>query len=150
MKCPFCGNAETSVVDSRPADDNTAIRRRRYCEVCGRKFTTFERVETIPFFVIKKDDVREKYDRSKIEKGIVLACHKRPVSAEQINNMVNDIEKTLFSREEHEARSSDIGEEVMKRLKEVDSVAYVRFASVYKEFKDVDTFMSELEKLKED
>ena len=147
MKCPFCGNNDTSVIDSRPADDNTSIRRRRVCEKCGKRFTTYEKVETIPLIVIKKDNNREQYDRSKIEKGVLLSCHKRPVSADQIRELVDGVEKELFSREEREVASSEIGELVMKALKSLDSVAYVRFASVYKEFKDVDTFMEELKKL---
>ncbi|MDD6351704.1 MAG: transcriptional regulator NrdR [Lachnospiraceae bacterium] len=147
MKCPFCGNNDTSVIDSRPADDNTSIRRRRICEKCGKRFTTYEKVETIPLIVIKKDNNREQYDRSKIEKGVLLSCHKRPVSADQIRELVDGVEKELFSREEREVASSEIGELVMKALKSLDSVAYVRFASVYKEFKDVDTFMEELKKL---
>lgn len=147
MKCPFCGNNDTSVIDSRPADDNTSIRRRRICEKCGKRFTTYEKVETIPLIVIKKDNNREQYDRSKIEKGVLLSCHKRPVSADQIRELVDGVEKEIFSREEREVASSEIGELVMKALKSLDSVAYVRFASVYKEFKDVDTFMEELKKL---
>jgi transcriptional repressor NrdR len=147
MKCPFCGNNDTSVIDSRPADDNTSIRRRRVCEKCGKRFTTYEKVETIPLIVIKKDNNREQYDRSKIEKGVLLSCHKRPVSADQIRELVDGVEKEIFSREEREVASSEIGELVMKALKSLDSVAYVRFASVYKEFKDVDTFMEELKKL---
>lgn len=147
MKCPFCGNNDTSVIDSRPADENTSIRRRRSCEKCGKRFTTYEKVETIPLIVIKKDNNREQYDRSKIEKGVLLSCHKRPVSADQIRELVDSVEKEIFSREEREVASSEIGELVMKELKSLDSVAYVRFASIYKEFKDVDTFMEELKKL---
>ncbi|MDD5866963.1 transcriptional regulator NrdR [Lachnospiraceae bacterium YH-ros2228] len=149
MKCPFCGNNDTSVIDSRPADDNTSIRRRRSCEKCGKRFTTYEKVETIPLIVIKKDNNREQYDRSKIEKGVLLSCHKRPVSADQIRELVDSVEKEIFSREEREVASSEIGELVMKELKSLDSVAYVRFASIYKEFKDVDTFMEELKKLQD-
>jgi transcriptional repressor NrdR len=147
MKCPYCGNANTSVIDSRPADDNASTRRRRSCDSCGKRFTTYEKVETIPLIIIKKDNNREQYDRSKIEKGVLLSCHKRPVSADQIRQLVDDIEKDLYSREEREIPSSEIGEALMRKLKALDSVAYVRFASVYKEFKDVDTFMSELQKL---
>ena len=149
MKGPFCGNNDTSVIDSRPADDNTSIRRRRSCEKCGKRFTTYEKVETIPLIVIKKDNNREQYDRSKIEKGVLLSCHKRPVSADQIRELVDSVEKEIFSREEREVASSEIGELVMKELKSLDSVAYVRFASIYKEFKDVDTFMEELKKLQD-
>ncbi len=147
MKCPFCGDNNTSVIDSRPADDNASIRRRRVCDECGKRFTTYEKVETIPLIIIKRDNAREQYDRSKIEKGILLACHKRPVSANQITKIVDDVEKDLFSREEREIPSSEIGELVMRTLKDIDSVAYIRFASVYREFKDVDTFMDELKKL---
>lgn len=149
MKCPFCGNNDTSVIDSRPADDNTSIRRRRSCEKCGKRFTTYEKVETIPLIVIKKDNNREQYDRSKIEKGVLLSCHKRPVSADQIRELVDSVEKEIFSREEREVASSEICELVIKELKSLDSVAYVRFASIYKEFKDVDTFMEELKKLQD-
>lgn len=149
MKCPYCGNANTSVIDSRPADDNASTRRRRACDSCGKRFTTYEKVETIPLIIIKKDNNREQYDRSKIEKGVLLSCHKRPVSADQIKQLVDDIEKDIFSREEREIPSSEIGEALMRKLKTLDSVAYVRFASVYKEFKDVDTFMSELQKLQD-
>ena len=149
MKCPFCGNNDTSVIDSRPADDNASIRRRRICDECGKRFTTYEKVETIPLIVIKKDNNREQYDRSKIEKGVLLSCHKRPVSANQIRDLVDDIEKQIFNREEREIASADIGEMVMRALKDLDSVAYVRFASVYREFKDVNTFMDELKKLQD-
>ena len=147
MKCPFCGDPSTSVIDSRPADDNTSIRRRRVCDVCGKRFTTYEKVETIPLIIIKRDNNREQYDRAKIEKGILLACHKRPVSANTINELVDDVEKEIFSHEEREIPSSEIGELVMRKLKDIDSVAYIRFASVYRGFKDVDTFMDELKKL---
>ena len=147
MKCPFCNAADTKVIDSRPADDNSSIRRRRQCEVCGKRFTTYEKLETMPLMVIKKDSTREPYDRSKIESGIVRSCHKRPVSAQQISALVDDIENTIFNMEEREIPTSVIGELVMGRLKEIDPVAYVRFASVYREFKDVNTFMDELGKL---
>jgi transcriptional repressor NrdR len=147
MKCPFCNAADTKVIDSRPADDNSSIRRRRQCEVCGKRFTTYEKLETMPLMVIKKDSSREPYDRSKIESGIVRSCHKRPVSAQQISALVDDIENTIFNMEEREIPTSVIGELVMGRLKEIDPVAYVRFASVYREFKDVNTFMDELGKL---
>lgn len=150
MKCPFCGDPRTSVIDSRPADDNTSIRRRRLCEKCGKRFTTYEKVETIPLIVIKRDNNREQYDRTKIEKGILLACHKRPVSADQITKIVDDVEKDIFSREDREISSSVIGELVMKKLKKIDSVAYIRFASVYREFKDAESFMSELKKMQEE
>ena len=147
MKCPFCNQDNTRVVDSRPADDNTAIRRRRMCDACGKRFTTFEKVETIPLIVIKKDQNREQFDRSKIEAGVLRACHKRPVSAEQIHRLVDDVETEVFNLEEREIPSSVIGEIVMDKLKDLEAVAYVRFASVYREFKDVNTFMDELKKI---
>ena len=147
MKCPFCNQDNTRVVDSRPADDNTAIRRRRMCDACGKRFTTYEKVETIPLNVIKKDQNREQFDRSKIEAGVLRACHKRPVSAEQIHRLVDDVETEVFNLEEREIPSSVIGEIVMDKLKDLEAVAYVRFASVYREFKDVNTFMDELKKI---
>lgn len=147
MKCPFCNQDNTQVVDSRPADDNTAIRRRRMCDACGKRFTTYEKVETIPLIVIKKDQNREQFDRSKIEAGVLRACHKRPVSAEQIHRLVDDVETEVFNLEEREIPSSVIGEIVMDKLKDLEAVAYVRFASVYREFKDVNTFMDELKKI---
>ena len=147
MKCPFCNQDNTRVVDSRPADDNTAIRRRRMCDACGKRFTTYEKVETIPLIVIKKDQNREQFDRSKIEAGVLRACHKRPVSAEQIHRLVDDVETEVFNLEEREIPSSVIGEIVMDKLKDREAVAYVRFASVYREFKDVNTFMDELKKI---
>ena len=149
MKCPFCNQDNTRVVDSRPADDNTAIRRRRMCDACGKRFTTYEKVETIPLIVIKKDQNREQFDRSKIEAGVLRACHKRPVSAEQIHRLVDDVETEVFNLEEREIPSSVIGEIVMDKLKDLEAVAYVRFASVYREFKDVNTFMDELKKILE-
>ena len=149
MKCPFCNASDTKVIDSRPADDNSSIRRRRQCEQCGRRFTTYEKLETMPLMVIKKDDSRETYDRSKLEKGILLSCHKRPVSIQQINQMIDEIENEIFTMEDREVETSVIGELVMQKLKQLDEVAYVRFASVYREFKDVNTFMEELGKLLE-
>ena len=149
MKCPFCNAADTRVIDSRPADDNASLRRRRQCETCGKRFTTYEKLETMPLMIVKKDNSREPYDRSKIEAGIIRSCHKRPVSSEQISSMADQIENALFNREEREISSSVIGELVMEKLKDLDAVAYVRFASVYREFKDVDTFMQELTKLLE-
>lgn len=149
MKCPFCGEDNTRVIDSRPADDNSSIRRRRLCDVCRKRFTTYEKVETIPLVVIKKDNNREQYDRSKIEAGVLRACHKRPVSIHQINELVDSVENEIFNREEREISSKEIGEMVMERLKDLEAVAYVRFASVYREFKDVNTFMDELKKLLE-
>ena len=147
MKCPFCHQDNTRVVDSRPVDDNTAIRRRRMCDACGKRFTTYEKVETIPLIVIKKDQNREQFDRSKIEAGVLRACHKRPVSAEQIHKLVDEVETEIFNLEEREIPSSVIGEIVMDKLKDLEAVAYVRFASVYREFKDVNTFMDELKKI---
>ena len=147
MKCPYCGNPDTRVIDSRPAEDGSSIRRRRSCDTCGKRFTTYEKVETIPLIVIKKDNNREQYDRGKIEKGILQACYKRPVPAEVIRKTVEQIETEIFNREEKEIPSKVIGEIVMHKLKDLDEVAYVRFASVYREFKDVNTFMEELNKL---
>ncbi|MCR5527304.1 MAG: transcriptional regulator NrdR [Lachnospiraceae bacterium] len=147
MKCPFCQHDNTRVIDSRPAEDNSAIRRRRVCDDCGKRFTTYEKVETIPMMVIKKDNNRESYDRTKIEGGVLRACHKRPVSAKQISELVNSVETEVFNSGDREIQSSIIGEIVMKKLKELDAVAYVRFASVYREFKDVASFMDELQKV---
>lgn len=147
MKCPFCGSENTRVIDSRPADDNSSIRRRRLCDECGRRFTTYEKVETIPLIVIKKDNTREQYDRSKIQGGVLRACHKRPISVNQIGSLIDEVETEIFNREEKEVPSSVIGELVMDKLNKLDAVAYVRFASVYREFKDVNTFMDELKKL---
>ena len=144
MKCPFCFNANTKVIDSRPVEDNGAIRRRRGCDGCGKRFTTYEKVETIPLIVIKKDKNRESFDRSKIEGGILRSCHKRPVSVEQIESCVMAVENEIYNMELKEIESSVIGEIVMAKLKELDAVAYVRFASVYREFKDVNTFLNEL------
>ena len=147
MKCPFCGKENTRVIDSRPADDGSSIRRRRQCDECSKRFTTYEKVEAIPLVVIKKDNNREPYDRTKIEAGVFRSCHKRPISVTQINALVDDIENTVFNLEEKEVPSSTIGESVMDKLRDLDPVAYVRFASVYREFKDVNTFMNELKKI---
>ena len=147
MKCPYCNEADTKVIDSRPADDNSSIRRRRQCERCGKRFTTYEKLETMPLMVIKKDNSRETYDRSKIEEGIIHSCHKRPVSPQQINSMIDEIENQIFNMEEKEVPTSAIGELVMGKLKDLDEVAYVRFASVYREFKDMNTFIDEIGKL---
>ena len=147
MKCPFCSHENTRVIDSRPADENNSIRRRRVCDECGKRFTTYEKVETIPLIVIKKDNNRETYDRSKIEAGVLRACHKRPISAAQINQLIDSVETAVFNREEKEISSGIIGELVMNKLKDLDTVAYVRFASVYREFKDINTFMDELKKV---
>lgn len=149
MKCPYCGRDNTRVIDSRPADDGGSIRRRRECDACMRRFTTYEKVETIPVIVIKKDDNRETYDRSKIESGIIRACHKRPISAVQVSGLVDEIEAVIFNKEVREISTREIGELVMEKLKGLDSVAYVRFASVYREFKDVNTFMDESKKIVE-
>ena len=147
MKCPYCGNIDTRVIDSRPADDGTTIRRRRSCDACNKRFTTYEKVETIPLIVIKKDNNREQYDRTKLEGGVLRACYKRPVSAEAIQKTVERIEIKIFNLEAKEVSSTDVGEIVMDELKELDEVAYVRFASVYREFKDVNTFMDEIKKM---
>ena len=147
MKCPFCGFEESKVIDSRPTDEGQRIRRRRECLECGKRFTTYEKVETIPLIVIKKDNNRETYDRSKIEAGVLRACHKRPISAAQINQLIDSVETAVFNREEKEIASGIIGELVMNKLKDLDTVAYVRFASVYREFKDINTFMDELKKV---
>ena len=149
MKCPFCAEDNTKVIDSRPAEDGNSIRRRRACDECGKRFTTYERVEIMPLTVIKKDKTREPYDRSKMMSGILRACHKRPVSANQITRLVDEVETEVFNMEEKEIPSQVIGELVMDRLKDLDAVAYVRFASVYREFKDVNTFMDELKKILE-
>lgn len=147
MRCPFCSHDSSRVIDSRPADDNTSIRRRRQCEKCGKRFTTYEKLETFPVMIIKKDDTREPYNRSKIEAGILRACHKRPVSSGQINKLIDEVENQIFSMDKKELPSTVIGELVMEKLKDVEEVAYVRFASVYREFKDVNTFVEELEEL---
>ena len=146
MKCPFCGHENTRVIDSRPAEDNNSIRRRRICDECDKRFTTYEKVETIPLIVIKKDNNRETFDRSKIEAGVLRACHKRPISASQIKQLVDEVETEIFSMEEKEIPSRVIGEIVMNKLKNLEAVAYVRFASVNREFKDVNTFVDELKK----
>ena len=150
MKRPFCSHENTRVIDSRPAEDNNSIRRRRVCDECGKRFTTYEKIETIPLIIIKKDNNREAYDRAKIEAGVLRACHKRPVSAQQITTLVDEVENEIFNREEREIPSGTIGELVMNKLKDLDAVAYVRFASVYREFKDVNTFMDELKSVLND
>ena len=149
MKCPFCNQEATRVIDSRPADDNSSIRRRRLCDECGKRFTTYEKVETIPLIVIKKDNTREQYDRAKIESGILRACYKLPISTAEIQKTIDAIETEIFNQEEKEVATSRIGEIVMDKLKELHEVAYVRFASIYREFKDVNTFMSEIKKILE-
>lgn len=147
MRCPFCNQENTRVVDSRPVEENNSIRRRRLCDMCGKRFTTYEKVETIPLIVIKKDMGREQYKRSKVEDGVLRACYKRPISAEQVAEAVDAVETRIFNEGEREIPSSRIGELVMEQLKALDGVAYVRFASVYREFKDVNTFMDELKKI---
>ena len=147
MRCPFCNQDNTRVVDSRPVEDSNAIRRRRMCDACGKRFTTYEKVETIPLIVIKKDQNREPYDRAKIEAGVLRACHKRPIPTEKITELVDSVETEIFNKELREISSSEIGEMVMDRLKDLEAVAYVRFASVYREFKDVNTFMNEKKKI---
>ena len=147
MRCPYCGEENTRVIDSRPAEDGSSIRRRRLCDKCARRFTTYEKVETIPLLVVKKDESRVPYERSKIESGVLRACHKRPISSAQIEKLIDEVENTLFNSGETEVKTSHIGELVMEKLKRLDQVAYVRFASVYREFKDARTFMDELEKL---
>ena len=144
MKCPFCNNENTKVIDSRPAEETNSIRRRRACEECGKRFTTYEKIETLPVFIVKKDRTREPYNRAKIEKGIMLACHKRPISSAQISEAIDYVETSIFSLEKSEVESSYVGELIMEKLKMLDPVAYVRFASVYREFKDADMFMEEL------
>ena len=146
MKCPYCSNPDTKVIDSRPAEDGNSIRRRRACDECGKRFTTYEKVESIPLTVIKKDQNREQYSRAKIQAGILRACYKRPISIDKVEEMMDAIEGKIFNTEEKEISSTKIGEIVMNHLKDLDAVAYVRFASVYREFKDVSTFMDELKK----
>lgn len=147
MKCMYCGCTESKVIDSRPTDDGSSIRRRRECIGCGRRFTTYEHIETTPVLIIKKDGSREMFNPDKIRNGIIKSCEKRPVSTDEINRIVSDIEKQLNNRLEAEISSQEIGEAVMRELKEVDEVAYVRFASVYRHFKDINTFMDELKSL---
>ena len=147
MKCPFCSSENTRVIDSRPADDNNSIRRRRLCDECNKRFTTYEKVEAVPLMVIKKDKTREVYDREKIEQGLIRSFHKRPVSMEDIIKAVDEIEAEIYNKGLREIDSNIIGEIVMNKIKNIDEVAYVRFASVYREFKDADTFMDELKKI---
>ena len=147
MKCPYCDNPDTKVIDSRPTEEGHAIRRRRGCDKCNRRFTTYEKVEETILMVVKKDGRRETFDRSKMINGMIKACEKRPVSMAQMEDIVNDIEKTISNSMQKEVESYDIGEMIMNRLKEVDEVAYVRFASVYRQFTDVNTFIKEIEKL---
>lgn len=148
MKCPFCNFADTKVIDSRAQDDNSVIRRRRMCEQCGKRFTTYERMDLIPITVIKRDGTREIFDKVKLQNGIMKSCNKRPVTADQITKLVEDIENTLIGSGEREVDSATLGNMVIDRLKELDEVAYVRFASVYRQFKDIESFIDELEKMR--
>ena len=150
MKCPFCAYLESKVVDSRPADEGASIRRRRECLSCHKRFTTHETMESLPLMVVKKDGSRQSFDRNKVMNGLIRACEKRPVSFSTMEEIVNEIEQTLQNEMEREVSSAEIGELVMERLKKVDEVSYVRFASVYRQFKDINTFMRELNKLLED
>ena len=147
MKCPFCGFAESKVIDSRPAEEGTTIRRRRECLACQKRFTTYETIEHLPLVVVKRDGSRQQFDRVKLINGMVRACEKRPVTLSQLEKIADEIEQELQSALEREITTEEVGEMVMKRLKSVDEVAYVRFASVYRQFKDIDTFMQELTKL---
>lgn len=150
MKCPYCGFTESKVIDSRPTDESSAIRRRRECIKCGKRFTTYEKLESVSIVVIKKDLSRQEFDRNKILKGIITACEKRPISLAQMEKVADDIESELYQSMEREVDTATIGEKVMKKLRELDDVAYVRFASVYKRFDDIETFMKELEGMKND
>ena len=150
MKCPYCAYPESKVVDSRPADEGASIRRRRECLSCHKRFTTYETMESLPLMVVKKDGSRQSFDRNKVLGGLIRACEKRPVPYHQLEELVNEIEQVLQNQMEREVPSSLIGELVMDRLKKIDEVAYVRFASVYRQFKDINTFMHELNKLLED
>ena len=147
MKCPYCGYLESKVVDSRPADEGTSIRRRRECLACHKRFTTYETMESLPLMGIKKDGSRQSFDRGKVLSGLIRACEKRPVSYQTLEGLVSEIEQALQNQMDREISSARIGELVMERLKKLDEVAYVRFASVYREFKDIDTFMAELNDL---
>lgn len=150
MRCPFCAHPESKVIDSRPADEGASIRRRRECLACHKRFTTYETMESLPLMVVKKDGSRQSFDRNKVLGGLIRACEKRPVSYATLESIVSDIEQTLQSQMDREVRSAQIGELVMDRLKKVDEVSYVRFASVYRQFKDINTFLDELNKLLED
>ena len=147
MKCPYCGYRESKVIDSRPADENSSIRRRRECLSCGKRFTTYETVESLPLMVVKKDGSRQSFDRRKVLGGMIRACEKRPVPLAELEKIAEEIEQDLQNSMEREISTEAIGEKVMERLRNVDQVAYVRFASVYRQFKDIDTFMTELNKL---
>jgi transcriptional repressor NrdR len=147
MKCPFCNHIETKVLDSRPTEDNTSIRRRRECLSCQKRFTTYEKVEDIPVYIIKKDGTREPFNKRKVLSGLLRSCEKRPVSISDIEKLVDDIEKNIYNTMKQEVSSQYIGELVMDKLKKLDDVAYVRFASVYKQFKDINTFLEEVQKI---
>ena len=150
MRCPYCGYKESKVIDSRPAEEGSSIRRRRECLSCAKRFTTYETVESLPMVVIKKDGSRQSFDRQKVLRGMIRACEKRPVPLAELERIADEIEQELQSALEREITTEQVGEMVMKRLKDVDEVAYVRFASVYRQFKDIDTFMQELTKLLND
>ena len=150
MKCPYCAHLESKVVDSRPSDEGASIRRRRECLACHKRFTTYETMESLPLMVIKKDGSRQSFDKSKLLNGMIRACEKRPVSFSTLEGIANEIEQTIQNEMDREIPSARIGELVMDRLKQVDEVAYVRFASVYRQFKDISTFMAELNKLLEE
>lgn len=150
MKCPFCAFPESKVIDSRAIEDNSAIRRRRECLACGKRYTTFEKVEDIPILVVKKDSSRETFDKNKIIVGLIRACQKRPISRSEIEEMATDIERKISNRMISEISSEEIGEMVMKKLRDEDEVAYVRFASVYRQFEDINTFLLEIKRLKGD
>lgn len=150
MKCPYCAHLESKVVDSRPAEEGASIRRRRECLSCRKRFTTYEMVESLPLMVVKKDGSRQSFDRNKVLSGLIRACEKRPVSYQAMEGLVAEIEQALQNQMDREVSSAEIGELVMERLKRLDEVSYVRFASVYRQFKDINTFMAELNKLLED
>ena len=150
MKCPYCGFIDCKVIDSRPTEEGNAIRRRRECLKCEKRFTTYEKLETISLAVIKQDNSRQQYDREKILRGIIRACEKRPISLQQMERVADEIEAELYHSMVKEVSSTEIGEKVMEQLKELDEVAYVRFASVHKQFSDIETFMAELQKLRKD
>jgi transcriptional repressor NrdR len=147
MKCPYCGFIEDKVIDSRPTDEGSAIRRRRECSKCTKRFTTYEKVESLPLMVVKKDKTRQSFDRVKLLNGLLRACEKRPVSVNDLEKLVDEIESQAYNTLQREITSQQIGEMVMERLKDMDEVAYVRFASVYRQFRDINTFMDELTKL---
>ena len=147
MKCPFCGFEESKVVDSRSTDDNTTIRRRRECANCSKRYTTYEKIEDIPILVIKRDSTRENFNKEKIVNGLIIACQKRPISRRQIEEIAEDIEKSISNKMLTEVETKLIGEMIMERLKKIDEVSYVRFASVYRQFKDINTFLEEIKNL---